>query len=70
MTGMYNVVEKLRSNEALTPKDRAIHWIAGCGVLRDMHHELDALVAESYGWPWSSAISHVTRDPSPTRWRN
>jgi hypothetical protein len=52
MTGMYNVVEKLRSGEALTPKERAIHEIAACGVLRDMHDELDALVAESYGWPW------------------
>ncbi len=52
MTGMYNVVEKLRSGEALTPKERAIHEIAACGVLRDMHDELDALVAEAYGWPW------------------
>jgi len=52
MTGMYNVVEKLRAGEALTPKERAIHEIAACGVLRDMHDELDALVAEAYGWPW------------------
>ncbi|HEY3933765.1 MAG TPA: hypothetical protein VGL65_04035 [Gemmatimonadales bacterium] len=52
MTGMYNVVEKLRSGEALTPRERAIHEIAACGVLRDLHDELDALVAEAYGWPW------------------
>lgn len=52
MTGMYNVVEKLRSGEPLTPKERAIHEIAACGVLRDLHDELDALVAEAYGWPW------------------
>lgn len=52
MTGMYNVVEKLRSGEALTPKERAIHEVAACGILRDMHDELDALVAEAYGWPW------------------
>lgn len=52
MTGMYNVVEKLRSGEALTPKERAIHEIAACGVLRDMHDELDRLVAQAYGWPW------------------
>jgi hypothetical protein len=52
MTGMYNVVEKLRSGEQLTPKERAIHEIAACGVLRDLHDELDALVAEAYGWPW------------------
>ncbi|HMU62836.1 MAG TPA: hypothetical protein PKA66_13700, partial [Gemmatimonadales bacterium] len=33
MTGMYNVVEKLRSGGKLTPKERAIHEIAACGVL-------------------------------------
>jgi hypothetical protein len=52
MTGMYNVVEKLRSGEALTPKERAIHEIAACGVLKDLHDELDRLVADAYGWPW------------------
>jgi hypothetical protein len=52
MTGMYNVVEKLRSGAPLTPKERTIHELAACGVLRDLHDELDALVAEAYGWPW------------------
>ena len=52
MTGMYNVVEKLRGNEPLTPKERAVHEIAACGVLKDLHDELDRLVAEAYGWPW------------------
>jgi hypothetical protein len=52
MTGMYNVVEKLRSGEKLTEKERAIHEIAACGVLKDLHDELDRLVAEAYGWPW------------------
>ena len=52
MTGMYNVVEKLRSGEPLTAKERAIHEIAACGVLRDLHDELDPKVAEAYGWPW------------------
>jgi hypothetical protein len=52
MTGMYNVVEKLRTGETLTPKERAVHEIAACGVLRDLHDTLDQLVAEAYGWPW------------------
>jgi hypothetical protein len=52
MTKMYNVVEKLRSGEALTTKERAMHEVAACGILKDMHDELDALVAEAYGWPW------------------
>jgi len=52
MTGMYNVLERLRANESLTPKERTVHELAACGVLRDLHDELDALVAEAYGWPW------------------
>jgi hypothetical protein len=52
MTGMYNVVEKLRSGEPLTAKERTIHELAACGVLKDLHDELDGLVAEAYGWPW------------------
>jgi hypothetical protein len=52
MTGMYNVVEKLRLGEALTTKEREVHQIAACGVLRDLHDELDWLVAEAYGWQW------------------
>ena len=49
---MYNVVEKLRSGAKLTLKERTVHEIAACGILRDLHDELDALVAEAYGWPW------------------
>jgi hypothetical protein len=52
ITVMYHVVEKLRANEPLTPKERTVHELAACGVLRDLHDELDALVAEAYGWPW------------------
>lgn len=59
MTGMYNVVSKLRSGEPLTPKERAVHEIAACGVLRDMHDELDALVAEAYGWPWPMSDAEI-----------
>jgi hypothetical protein len=52
MTGMYNVVEKLRSGAQLTAKEQAVHTLAACGVLKDLHEELDALVAEAYGWEW------------------
>jgi hypothetical protein len=51
LTGMYNVLAKLRSGEALTVKDQAIHKQGLCSVLKDLHDRLDAAVADAYGWP-------------------
>jgi hypothetical protein len=59
MTGMYNVVEKLRAEEPLTPKERKVHEVAACGVLRDLHDELDRLVADAYGWPWPMETEEI-----------
>ena len=59
ITGMYNVLEKLRSGEPLTEKERKVHEIAACGVLRDLHDELDRLVAEAYGWPWPMETEEI-----------
>ncbi|HEX7120504.1 MAG TPA: DNA methyltransferase [Longimicrobiales bacterium] len=59
MTGMYNVVEKLRTGAALTPKEREVHEIAACGVLRDLHDELDRLVAAAYGWEWPLSTEEI-----------
>jgi len=41
-----------RTGAALTKKEQAVHTLAACGVLRDLHEELDALAAEAYGWEW------------------
>jgi hypothetical protein len=51
MTGMYNVLEKLRSGEALTAKEKTIHEQGLVSVLKQLHDELDVAVAEAYGWP-------------------
>ena len=51
MTGMYNVLAKLRSGETLTDKDRVIHDAGLVSVLRQLHDDLDAAVFEAYGWP-------------------
>ncbi len=59
MTAMYNVVEKLRAGTPLEPKERHVHDVAACGVLRDLHDELDRLVAQTYGWPWPLAAEEV-----------
>src|SRR6185437_16090666 len=50
LTGMYNVLEKLRAGEKLTEKERIIHEHGLVSVLRQLHDELDAAVLEAYGW--------------------
>ncbi len=51
MTGMYNVLEKRRAGESLTAKEQTIHQQGLVSVLRQIHDELDAAVADAYGWP-------------------
>ncbi|MBP7675783.1 MAG: hypothetical protein KBB14_05630 [Thermoanaerobaculia bacterium] len=48
---MYNVLEKLRSGEALTAKEKVIHEEGLVSVLMHIHDDLDAAVFEAYGWP-------------------
>ncbi|MFN4325792.1 MAG: class I SAM-dependent DNA methyltransferase [Azonexus sp.] len=50
LTGMYNVLAKLKSGEPLTAKDKAIHEMGLVAVLRQLHDELDAAVLDAYGW--------------------
>jgi hypothetical protein len=51
MTGMYNVLEKLRTGEPLDEKERAIHEMGLLTILHQLHADLDRAVAEAYGWP-------------------
>lgn len=51
MTDMYNVLEKERAAEPLNDKERRTHEQGLVGILRQLHEELDAAVAEAYGWP-------------------
>jgi hypothetical protein len=50
LTGMYNVLDKLRSGEPLTVKERTIHEHGLVSVLRQLHDEIDAAVLDAYGW--------------------
>ena len=50
LTGMYNVLEKLRAGDTLTPKERTIHEQGLVSVLRELHDALDSAVFEAYGW--------------------
>jgi len=51
MTGLYNVLQKLRDRVELSDADRDVYHAGLVGVLRRLHDDLDAAVAEAYGWP-------------------
>ncbi|MFN7053443.1 MAG: class I SAM-dependent DNA methyltransferase, partial [Gemmobacter sp.] len=51
LTGMYNVLEKLRAGERIEGKDREVYDQGLIGILRDLHDQIDAAVADAYGWP-------------------
>ena len=50
LTALYNVLEKLRSGEDLTARDKTIHEHGLVTVLKSLHDELDAVVLNAYGW--------------------
>ena len=51
LTQMYNVLEKLRAGDKIEGKDRDIYDQGLIGILRDLHDQVDAVVAAAYGWP-------------------
>jgi hypothetical protein len=51
LTALYNVLEKLRTSETLTPNEKLIHDNGLASVLKQLHDDLDAAVFAAYGWP-------------------
>ena len=57
LTQMYNVLERLReieatgSGEVLEGKEKTIYEQGQIGLLKDLHDQIDAAVADAYGWP-------------------
>ena len=51
LTAMYNILEKLRAGQRIEGKDKETYDQGLIGILRDLHDQIDAAVAESYGWP-------------------
>jgi hypothetical protein len=54
LTGLYNVLEKLRAGtapNALNPDDRRIFDDGLVLILKELHDSLDVAVAAAYGWP-------------------
>ena len=50
MTALYDVLKKERRGEDLDESEREIHEQGLVGVLRELHDDLDAAVADAYGW--------------------
>jgi hypothetical protein len=50
ITGMYNLLEKLRAGQPFTDGDQDYNKKALVSTLKQIHDELDAAVLEAYGW--------------------
>lgn len=51
LTGLYNVLEKVRAGDPLNAKEKLIHDHGLVSVLKQLHDDLDAAVFAAYGWP-------------------
>jgi len=50
MTGMYNVLEKLRAGTELNAKEKVVNTQGLVSILRELHDDLDRAVFAAYGW--------------------
>lgn len=59
LTGIYNVLHKVRAGTALTAKDKTIHEQGLVSVLKQLHDDLDSAVMMAYGWPADLADEEI-----------
>ncbi len=59
LTGLYNVLEKIRAGEKLTDKEKLIHDAGLVSVLKQLHDDLDAAVSAAYGWPATTTDAEI-----------
>ena len=51
LTGLYNVLEKLKAGAALNPADEDVKQRGLVLILKELHDRIDVATAEAYGWP-------------------
>jgi len=51
LTGLYNVLEKLKSGAALTPEDEDVKHRGLVLILKELHEQIDRAAFDAYGWP-------------------
>jgi hypothetical protein len=59
LTGLYNVLEKIRAGETLTEKEKFVHNRGLVSTLKSLHDDLDAAVSAAYGWPASLTDAEI-----------
>lgn len=51
LTGLYNVLEKVRTGTALTDAEADVKARGRVLILKDLHDQIDRATADAYGWP-------------------
>ena len=51
LTGLYNVLEELRSGAPLGDKEQGVKDRGRVLILKDLHEQIDRATADAYGWP-------------------
>jgi hypothetical protein len=51
LTGLYNVLEKVRAGTALTDAEIDVKARGRVLILKDLHDQIDRATADAYGWP-------------------
>ena len=51
LTGLYNLLDAVRGGQSLTLRRQETARRARVVILRELHDEIDRLIAEAYGWP-------------------
>lgn len=51
LTGLYNVLEKLKAGAALTAAEEDVKQRGLVLILKELHEQIDAATAQAYGWP-------------------
>jgi hypothetical protein len=59
LTGLYNVLEKIRAGETLTEKEKFVHDRGLVSTLKSLHDDLDAAVSAAYGWSASLTNAEI-----------
>ena len=67
ITGMYNVLEKIKAGEALNAKEKIIHEQGLVSVLKQLHDELDLAVLAAYGWSELAPLMEVVNGNLPAQ---